>query len=114
MTGLAIETATSRVDVVVQDPAGRVIGRRHEDVAHGHMRRLSTLIRDALDEAGVSPLSLDWVAADLGPGSFTGIRVGLATAAALSAASGAERRYATSLAALAHATEARSALLVPL
>jgi tRNA threonylcarbamoyladenosine biosynthesis protein TsaB len=114
VTGIAIETATSRVDVVVQDAAGRTVARRSEDVGNGHMRRLTSLVRDALAEARVPPIELRWVAADLGPGSFTGIRVGLATAAALSAAAGAERRYATSLAALAHAADARGTLLVPL
>lgn len=114
MTGIAIETATSRVDVLIQDAAGDTLARRTDDVGHGHMRRLSSLIRDALKEAGVAARDLRWVAADLGPGSFTGIRVGLATAAALSAVAHAERRHATSLASLAHAVSARRALVVPL
>jgi ribosomal-protein-alanine N-acetyltransferase len=54
------------------------------------------------------------VAADLGPGSFTGVRVGLATAQALAMVAGARLLGASSLAALAHASGLKQALVVPL
>jgi len=59
-------------------------GRRH-----GHTRRLASLAGETLAAAGVAPARIDWIAADLGPGSFTGVRVGLATARALALVAGA-------------------------
>lgn len=113
MTGLAIEAATDHVEVAVLSPEG-VLAHVVEEVGHGHTRRLTPLVREALGVAGVDPRRLGWVAADLGPGSFTGVRVGLATARAFALAAGAQRFGASSLAALAHASPARRALVVPL
>lgn len=114
MSGIAIECATDRAEIRVEDATGALLAQRVETVAHSHTRRLTPLVREALDEAGVDPRGLDWVAADLGPGSFTGVRVGLATARALAWAAGAPLYGASSLACLALATSARSALIVPL
>jgi len=113
MTGLSIEAATSRVEIAVRGDDGL---RAHEieEVGHGHTRRLTALIARALGRAEVRPTQLSWVAADLGPGSFTGVRVGLATARALALASGARVRGASSLAALAGSTSVRRALICPL
>lgn len=113
MNGLAIESATEHVEVAVVSPDG-VLAHVVEEVGHGHTRRLTPLVMRALEQARVAPRELAWVAADLGPGSFTGVRVGLATASALAFAAGAERCGASSLAALAHASPARRALVVPL
>lgn len=113
MSGLAIEAATEHVEVAVVSADG-VLAHRTEDVGHGHTRRLTPLVREALAEAGLGPAALSWVAADLGPGSFTGVRVGLATAEAFAFAAGAKLLGASGLAALAHASPARRALVVPL
>lgn len=113
MNGLAIESATAHVEVAVL-AGSEVRAHRIEEVGQGHTRRLTPLVAGALAQAGIEPRALGWVAADLGPGSFTGVRVGLATARAFALVAGAERLGATSLAALAHAAPVRRALLVPL
>lgn len=112
--GLAIESATGRIEVLAVDAAGERRALEVEEVGHGHTRRLSPLVGRALERAGLDARGLRWIAADLGPGSFTGVRVGLATAEALRLAAGAELRGASSLAALAHGAPARRALVVPL
>jgi tRNA threonylcarbamoyladenosine biosynthesis protein TsaB len=112
--GLALETATEQVGVAVLGADGSTLALVEEAVGHGHTRRLSALVSAALEKAGVSARELGWVATDLGPGSFTGVRVGLATARALALVSGAGFRGASSLASLAHAAETRKALVVPL
>jgi tRNA threonylcarbamoyladenosine biosynthesis protein TsaB len=53
-----------------------------------HLKGLSAMIADLLAEAGLSVRSLDCVAASQGPGSFTGIRIGVSTARALAQAAG--------------------------
>ena len=113
MIGVSIECATERADVVVRNGAGER-AQETEVVGQGHTRRLVALLRRALEKSGVRPGELQWVAADLGPGSFTGVRVGLATASALAQVSGARLKGASSLAALAHGAPRRRALVVPL
>ena len=114
MTGLAIETATEHVELRVESDDGVVLAERSEDVGHGHTRRLTPLIRETLADASVAARDLAWIAADVGPGSFTGVRVGIATAAALAMVSRAQLLGASSLAALAHAAQAGRSLVVPL
>lgn len=115
MSGLAIECATNHADVlVVGNGDGRVLARTVEPIGHSHTRRLTPMIAAALAEAGVDAADLDWLAVDLGPGSFTGVRVGLATARALALAAGARLHGATSVAALAVSARLRRALVVPL
>ena len=111
--GLAIEAATAHVEVLVQG-GGEPLAHEIEEVGHGHTRRLTPLVARALDRAGLSPEQLRWVAVDLGPGSFTGVRVGLATAEALALAAGATLHGASSLASLAISSGAKRALVVPL
>jgi len=112
--GLVIESATAHVEVLVCAPDGAALAHEAEDVGHGHTRRLTPLVTQALARARVEPRALGWIAADLGPGSFTGVRVGLATAEALALAADAPLLGASSLAALALSSGASRALLVPL
>lgn len=114
MSGLVIEAATEHVEILVAGSGGEPLAHETEDVGHGHTRRLAPLVRRALERAGIGPRALEWVAADLGPGSFTGVRVGLATAHAIALVARAEVLGASSLAALALASGVRRALVVPL
>jgi len=112
--GLVLEAATEHVEVMAVGADGSELALEAEDVEHGHTRKLTPLVARVLERAGLKPRALRWVAADLGPGSFTGVRVGLATAEALALAAGAALCGATSLASLALSAPARRALVVPL
>ncbi len=114
MKGLVLETATEHVEVLVCGSDAAALAHRVEDVGHGHTRRLAALTGEVLAEARVAVADLDWIAVDLGPGSFTGVRVGLATACALALVSGARCVGASSLAALAIGARVRRSLVVPL
>ncbi len=72
---LVIETATAACSVALLDADGGAIDERHEVVGRGHAERLVPMIEELL--AGRRPVS---ILVDCGPGSFTGIRVGLAAA----------------------------------
>jgi tRNA threonylcarbamoyladenosine biosynthesis protein TsaB len=111
---LAIESATDHAEVLVRGDDGAIRSHVRESIGQGHTRRLAGMVDAALREAGVAPRALRRVCVDLGPGSFTGVRVGLATARALALASGAEVRGASSLASLALASGVRGALVIPL
>lgn len=112
--GLALETATEHVGVALIGPHGELLAERMEDVGHGHTRRLTPMVNEALAEASVQVSELSWIAADVGPGSFTGVRVGLATARALALVAGARLLGASSLASLAHAAPGNKQIIVPL
>ena len=63
----------------------RILGLRSEQMTKGHQERLGGLARDAADEAGGFD-GVDRIGVTVGPGSFTGLRVGLAFALGLGAA----------------------------
>jgi tRNA threonylcarbamoyladenosine biosynthesis protein TsaB len=82
---LAVETAASGCSVAVCDAAGRVLGYR-SDGGSGQADRLVELIDGALHAAGVSYRDLEVLAVNRGPGSFTGVRAGVAAARGLALA----------------------------
>jgi tRNA threonylcarbamoyladenosine biosynthesis protein TsaB len=82
-SALARRTAAMVVDETV-------LSHRVEDSRQGHEAALPVMARDVMDEAGTLPGDgLDLVAVTIGPGSFTGIRAGLALAHGIGLASGA-------------------------
>jgi tRNA threonylcarbamoyladenosine biosynthesis protein TsaB len=71
-----------------------------------HARELLPAIVDVLDRSALDWAELDALAVGVGPGSFTGLRIGVATARALARARGLEVRPVSSLAALAAGSDA--------
>lgn len=97
---LALDTSTRSCSVGLLDN-GRVAAEKTRSDGQTHSRHLMDMIRDVL-EAGRAALSdLDALAATRGPGSFTGLRIGLATAKGLAAAAGKPIVGVTTLYALA-------------
>lgn len=100
MTLLVLDTAQGLCTVALGRD-GRVIASRSEPMTRGHQERLPVLVEAVLAEAGIPASALKVVAATRGPGSFTGLRVGLAFAQGLAAATGARPIGLSSLDALA-------------
>jgi tRNA threonylcarbamoyladenosine biosynthesis protein TsaB len=69
--------------------------------APGHARELMPAVARCMDQSGLAWRELDAIAVGVGPGPFTGLRIGVTTARALASAHGAELRPVSSLAALA-------------
>jgi tRNA threonylcarbamoyl adenosine modification protein YeaZ len=95
MRRLSIETATAACSVALFED-GVLIGHVHELVGRGHAERLVPMIAELPDRGRA-----DAILVDCGPGSFTGVRVGLAAARALALAWGAEIAGYSSLALIA-------------
>lgn len=100
MARLVIETATAACSVALLDGA-RVLAARHEVVGRGHAERVVPMIGEVLAAAGVD--RPEAILVDCGPGSFTGVRVGIAAARGLALGWGAEACGFSSLALIAAA-----------
>jgi tRNA threonylcarbamoyl adenosine modification protein YeaZ len=80
---LALDTATSEVVIAVGSPDGRPQGASSWAAGHRHGEQLLPAIGRLLGEANVRRSRLEGIVVGTGPGAFTGLRVGLATAKAL-------------------------------
>lgn len=78
---LGIDTSLGTA-VAVIDPDGVVRSELHSDDPRGHAEAIGTLLTRALAEASASAGDVTHVAAGMGPGPFTGLRVGIAAARA--------------------------------
>lgn len=81
---LSIETATRGGSLAVTR-GERVLAARRGDAVVSHSTSLLEQLKEALDEISLSLRSMDALAVACGPGSFTGLRIGLATVKAFAA-----------------------------
>jgi tRNA threonylcarbamoyl adenosine modification protein YeaZ len=111
---LAIDTSSPAVvaGVVYMDGEPRVLAERSPVGARGHGELLSPAIADCLREADVAASDIGAVVAGAGPGPFTGLRVGLVTAAAFADAVDAPTYAVCSLDAIAAGARDQRRLLV--
>lgn len=79
---LALDTATWVASVAVTE-GERVLAERKQRTQGQHAEHLLPMIDAALDEANYSVAELDAIAVSIGPGSFTGLRIGVAVAKAM-------------------------------
>ncbi len=76
---LLIETATQICSVVLAAD-GKVLARRESDTPNAHSTCLSVFIDEVLKESRLTPRDLGAVCVSAGPGSYTGLRIGVSTA----------------------------------
>jgi tRNA threonylcarbamoyladenosine biosynthesis protein TsaB len=82
---LAIET-TGAIGSVALSNGVEIVGSCSTKDERSHLKELVPMVGELLDRASIQAKDLDAVSASVGPGSFTGIRIGLATARGLSQA----------------------------
>ena len=87
MLTLALETSTTSCGVALGGGGVTPIVLEERERLRRHAEVLTPLVREACREAGVTLADLQRIVVDLGPGGFTGLRVGLASARALGWAS---------------------------
>jgi len=85
MIVLGLDTCLPSCSVAVLD-GERVLATAREVMARGHQERLAPMAQAVMAEAGLAFDKLDRIAVTVGPGSFTGLRVGIAFAKGLALA----------------------------
>lgn len=98
---LALDTCLTACSAAILD-GGTVLAARSEAMPRGHQERLAPLVRELAGEAGVAFPDLTRIGVTVGPGSFTGLRVGVAFAKGMGAALGVPVIGVGTLEAMAH------------
>lgn len=101
---VGMDTATSATVAGVLLPDGSGAEARHDPAPGerpGHASRLLGLVEEAMERAGATWEDVGRIAVGVGPGTFTGLRIGVATARGLAHARGIELAGVSTLAALA-------------
>jgi tRNA threonylcarbamoyladenosine biosynthesis protein TsaB len=102
---LALDTATSSCSVAFW--ADGVKACRTAAIERGHAEALMPMVVEVMAEAGVAFADVDLVAVTVGPGSFTGLRIGLAAARGMALAAGLPCLGITTLEAVAESIDRR-------
>lgn len=110
---LAVDTTTARGSLAVVTPEG-VVAEAQSTTPGGHSSWLLTEVEAALGTLGLEVRELDGFAVTVGPGSFTGLRVGLSSVQGLALASGLPCVGVASLDLLADAASGQAATVVAL
>src|SRR5215218_9687713 len=87
MLVLGLDTCLNACSVAVMD-GETVLAHASEVMARGHQERLATMAQQVMAQAGLAFSRLERIGATVGPGSFTGLRVGVAFAKGLGSALG--------------------------
>jgi tRNA threonylcarbamoyladenosine biosynthesis protein TsaB len=99
---LAFDTSSAAVTVALATPAGEIVASSTTVDALRHGELLAPAIAAALEKAGITARDLTGIAVGVGPGPFTGLRVGLVTARTMADVLGIEVTGVCSLDILAH------------
>lgn len=101
MRVLAIDTALEACSAAVLDTEQGVVASESVPMARGHAEALMPLIGRVVQKSGLQYEEFDRIAVTVGPGSFTGLRVGIAAARGIALAAGKPAIGLSTLAALA-------------
>lgn len=83
---LAIDTTGPVGSAALLDMESGAVISRETDENRAHLKNLAPMIREVTEEAGIEKKQIGFVAASVGPGSYTGIRIGVSTARAVAQA----------------------------
>ncbi|MBM4124264.1 MAG: tRNA (adenosine(37)-N6)-threonylcarbamoyltransferase complex dimerization subunit type 1 TsaB [Nitrospira sp.] len=109
---LAVETATQQQSVAILEGA-TLLGRSDEAAQGNHAMKLIPMIDRLLQSTGLRLADLDGLAVSIGPGSFTGLRVGLATVMGIRSVTGLPLAAVPTLDAMAWNVRQADRLLCP-
>jgi tRNA threonylcarbamoyladenosine biosynthesis protein TsaB len=111
---LNIETATKNCSVALAKDGKTVLCREIAEEGYSHAERLHVFIEEIISEAGIQLKDLTAVAVSQGPGSYTGLRIGVSAAKGLCYALNIPLIAVDTLQALASKAEIADGLIVPM
>ncbi len=102
MNVLGLDSATEACSAAIWRD-NTIVAQRFETMRRGHAEVLMPLVEDVMHQAGLAFSAIDLIVTTVGPGGFTGLRIGLASARALALAGRIPIIGVTTLEAVAHA-----------
>jgi tRNA threonylcarbamoyladenosine biosynthesis protein TsaB len=111
---LNIETATKNCSVALANEGKTILCKEIAEEGYSHAERLHVFIEEIINEAGISLNDLSAVAVSQGPGSYTGLRIGVSTAKGLCYALSIPLIAVDTLKVLASQVSVTSGLIVPM
>lgn len=100
---LALDTASSQCGAAILDAdRNEILAEKSEDLGKGHAEVLMDYVSDVVAAAELTMAEIDLIAVNVGPGSFTGVRIGVAAARGFALALGRPAVGITGFQALAH------------
>ena len=110
---ICLETATNLCSVALCNNAG-VISLRESNDLKSHASMLTVFIDEILNEAGIKARQLDAVAVSKGPGSYTGLRIGVSVAKGIAYAASIPLIGIDTMLSMFHGSERKSTLYCPM
>jgi tRNA threonylcarbamoyladenosine biosynthesis protein TsaB len=111
---LNIETATKNCSVSLAKNGQTVVCKEISELGYSHAEKLHLFIQEVLQESGIALSQLSAIAVSQGPGSYTGLRIGVSTAKGLSYALQIPLIAVDTLLALAHQISECDGFIVPM
>jgi tRNA threonylcarbamoyladenosine biosynthesis protein TsaB len=111
---LNIETSTTNCSVSLSFEGETLVLKEDYDKNYSHAERLHVYIDAVLNQAQIKPSQLDAIAVSKGPGSYTGLRIGVSTAKGLCFALDKPLIAISTLEALAHQVKTNKGIIIPM
>ena len=111
---LNIETATKNCSVSIAANGKTLVCKEISELGYSHAEKLHLFIQDVIQEAAISFSQLSAIAVSQGPGSYTGLRIGVSAAKGLSYALQIPLIAVDTLLALAYQVSENDGLIVPM
>jgi tRNA threonylcarbamoyladenosine biosynthesis protein TsaB len=111
---LSIETSTTNCSVSLSKKGETLVLKEDNNVNYSHAESLHVFIDDVLKSANISKTDIDAIAVSKGPGSYTGLRIGVSAAKGLCYALDKPLISISTLHALAHQVTTQDGIIVPM
>lgn len=111
---LNIETATKNCSVTIAKNGKTILCKEISELGYSHAEKLHVFIEELINEAGITFKELSAVAVSKGPGSYTGLRIGVSTAKGLCYGLDIPLIAIDTLTILAHQVKKTDGLIIPM